>query len=273
MEKTKQQKTLNIEMYNANYEEVLLSTISDNNPLHSGRVNIQTNKITITDKSGNVTYANLFNEEGIVNKIRLQHNLDVFDFYTRKFELFGKQVNISSYFSLHQYQTGILEIKTFGKFKEIDFKIPLKHREFCKVVYFQDSPNPTFNAPLTKLPEVYVVINNTNNEVKRVNILDLAQNKNIPKGIVVENNYFEESDKDLKFDLLRVWSKNNSQLQVLISENQPNNRIEAIEPAKYLTHDQHQSIGIDIKKTFKINKTSEIMVDIHPNTRVMYHFS
>lgn len=257
------------EIHNANREEVLIDTLSNEQVKHSGRI--------------------VFNDDNFENTslIRLQYDIDVFNFLTRKFYVMGKKINLSSYFSINQYQSTILDIPFSCKLNELGLKIPLKHREFCQVTIFEGKGEPLLpinesrliNAgkPLSMemrytLPnkEVYVVIKNTTSKSKEVNLIDLAQGKNIPQGIVIENSGFNlEGGTD--FNLLKIWSKNNTHLcePVYYSYGEVEEKI-AVQ--NYFSAMQWQSNMIDVPHDFKIITKSKIMVNLPSNARTMYSF-
>jgi hypothetical protein len=241
-------KSKRIEIYNANLQTLYISPLSSNQQEYSGRI------------------IHSDNEFDNISLIRLIFDMDFFDFLSRPFYIFGKKVNLSSYFSAYQFQSGIVDIPMEGKLNELELKIPLKYREFCQVQIFSGI---SMKCKTYILPEkeIYVVINNTSSKSHEVNLIDLAQGKNLPDGVTIENSDFRiEDGKENEFKLMRIWSNNHNQVTEPVYYNETK-----IEVMNYFSAHSFQNRVMDVPYKFIISPSSEIKVNIASNTKVMYH--
>ncbi len=237
-----------IEVYNSSRDFLFMNPLSDEQEKHSGR---------IVDADDNFENTDL---------IRLQYTADKFDFFTREFCLKGQKANLSRYFSIEQFQSGIIDIPFVCPIDELDFKIPTKRRESIYVTIFGNSKEK-LNTEKTQLPttEIYIVIENTLSRTKEVDLISLAQGEKPPIGIVVSSNAFKvEGGND--FSMLRVWGSSNQICSVVTFDN------ELITPSSYFSVNQFQSGIVDIKKDFNIKTNTEVKVNIEGKTKVMYSF-
>ncbi len=247
-----------IEIYNHSGDTLLMNPLSDDQVKNSGRLIHQDDEFVD------------------VGMIRLQFHMNLFDFMTREFYMLGKKFNFSSYFSVNQFQTGIMDIPFVAFMKDIDIKIPLKHHEWCAISFYESSKNE-IRSPLPN-KEVYIVIENTSSKSKDVNLIDLAQGLNIPKGIIVTNSEFNIVGGN-DFKLLRIWGKGSQITEPIyyqegdykFTDGKPLS-ISKIEPQSYFSANQFQSGIIDVNKKFVITPESEIKVHIASKEKVMYHF-
>lgn len=241
-----------IKVYNADNSIVNVSPLSDDNKKHSGRIIL----------NGDDEY---FEN---ISMLRFQYIMDSFDFLTRPFYILGKKFNLSSYFSANQYQSGIIDVPFNASLKELDLKIPLGNMEYC-IVTMYEGKNP--DAIKIKLPnkQFYVVINNTSSESFKVNLVDLVQGKNIPKGIEIENSDFNISESH-NFNLLRIMGTQ-SQINNPVNFELSDGNIYEIKTAMYWSANQFQSNIIDVPIKIDVFEDKSIMVNIESKSRVMYH--
>ncbi len=244
-----------IEIYNHSGNPLLMNPLSDDQQKHSGRV---------------VTHDDDFDTVGL---IRLQFETDVFNFLTREFYILGRKVNLSSYFSVNQFQSGIIDIPFICSIKDLDFKIPLRHHESCYITMY--SADEGVLSKNTELPqkEIYVFVENTSSKSKTVNLIALAQGINLPLGIKTLSREFNvEGGND--FSLLRVWSKTRQIAEPIYYKYKEGEEdvIKKIHPSSYMSPHQFQGHIIDVQEKFVITPDTEINVNIASWEKVMFHF-
>lgn len=241
-----------IEIYNANHETLAVNPFSSEQKEHSGRI------IYHDDDFENISL------------MRFQFDMDFFDFLTRPHYIKGKKVNLSSYFSINQFQTGILDVPFISNINELDMKIQLKYRDFCTLTFFENAGNNKLEKAFAPKSEVYALINNTSTESHKVNIIDLAQGINVQKGITIENSNFDV-EKGNDFKLMRVWSKTIHQINEPISIIKDDKET-IVKVAAYWSAYQLQNNVLDVPYDFNINSDSKIMVNIASKAKVFYNF-
>lgn len=245
-----------VEIYNANHEIININPLSDEQVKHTGSI--------------------VFNNDDFedISLIRLQFNKRPFDFLLRPFYFLGKKRNISSYFSVNQFQDTILDIPMDCKLNELDFKIPMGYAEFCTVTVFDKKTSGMVSSPTNSYPnkEFYVVLRNDFKDAKEVNLIDLAQGKEPSSlGITVLNNDFnadfEKFRVGIEFGLMRVWTNKPSQFsQMVMDDNTP------ININNYFSASQFQSVCVDVHRPFVITPEKKLTVMIESGATAMYHF-
>lgn len=242
------------EIYNANSNLVYVNPFSAEHKPHTGSI--------------------LHNDGGKMEEItmiRLQFKMDNFDFLNRPFFINGKKVNISLYFSEYQIQTGVLDIPYIFKADELQLEIPLCGREHCIVSIYSRKKENVEYVDGFGYPECYVVLNNTSCKSHVVNLIDLMQLKNIPDGVLITNNDFKlHQDGKSDFELLRIWSNDENQLEspLLFGMDNP----DEIHTEPYMSPYQNHNHIVSIPYMFKdIHVDQKLMVNIASHTKCAYH--
>lgn len=243
----KQTRVIQFDLYNANRQMVYVNPFAKEFEKNSGAIQINESPVF---------------ENGVL--IRLDYlNIDFFDFLTRPIYLNDKKVNISSYFSANQFQSGIVDIPFGFKLSELDLKIPLCFMEHCVVSFYEGESKNTIHENNS-----YALIENNSMESVSVNLIDLFKNENVNKNIKVINSNFTEGRNN--YSLMRIWSKNHNQLYMPILDKEKNREIK-IEPSVSVSHYNFQPHIIDVSHEIDLSKTESIETIIMPKTKIMFH--
>lgn len=242
---------IQFDLYNANRDVVYVNPFAKDFVKNSGSIRIGVSQKEDEDFKS-------------IELMRLQFNIDIFDFLSRPFFLFDKKVNLSSYFSVNQFQSGIIDIPFEAEIEDLNLRIPLKFMEHVCVTFFEGKSKGN------KLHEQgsYVVVENTSLESVKVNLIDLFKGINENEKIKITNNDFNKDKTN--YELMRVWTNQQSQCEMPIL-NKSKDSSDKIEPISYLSHMQFQSNIIDIQHKFDLSKIESIETTIMGRTKVMYH--
>lgn len=238
---------MQFDLYNSNRKMVYVDPLGKEFENNSGSIKINENEMF---------------ENGAL--IRLQyHHMDSFDFLTRPMYVFGKKINLSSYFSVNQYQSGIIDIPFGFKLSELDLKIPLCFMEHCMVTIFEGTSENKIHDDSS-----YALIENNSLESINVDLIELFKGGKQHNDINIINSNFVEGRDD--YSMMRIWSKNLNQFEIPIFNKTKEGEVN-IEPNTYLSPYQMTSNVIDITQKFDLSKTESIETTIMPKTKIMFH--
>ena len=242
---------IQFDLYNANRDVVYVNPFAKDFVKNSGSIRIGVSQKEDEDFKS-------------IELMRLQFDIDIFDFLSRPFFLFDKKVNLSSYFSVNQFQSGIIDIPFEAEIEDLNLRIPLKFMEHCCITFFEGKSKGN------KLHEQgsYVVVENTSLESVKVNLIDLFKGINENEKIKITNNDFNEDKTN--YELMRIWTKNHNQFEVHVL-NKSKDSLDKIEPINSFSANQFQAGIVDVKYKFDLSKIESIETTIMGRTKVMYH--
>lgn len=232
-------------------------------------------RIFVYNANSKLKYVKLFTDDNQPHCSRVMHRDDDFEFisliriyfysnssvlpksilYPHK--MFGRQTNLSRFFSVYQFQQTIIDIPCTGRLKDLQWEIPLHFMEYCLVVIYAGS-EPIQSIHLKN--EFYISVKNTSYDQDiEVDLMDLRKGENIPKDIKVKFHDLQQNGD--KFSLLRVFSSTKQMPEKI--ELIYKGMTTLIEPIKHFSANQFQGGCIDIP----IDK-----LDIHslPNESIPY---
>ena len=263
----KESNLLQLNIYNQNYTTKLINPFSKTLDKHTGVVSYTENDLELDNKIDD------FNKsESRVGFIRFMFH-DIKDFMYKYFIVNGKKNMYLKYFSLYQFQSGILDICLSEVIRDIKFEIPSKRD--ATAYFFTEKKIFTLNESNSRKnnDKLCIIAENLSSGIRTVNLLQ----ENFKNGysdddikIEVPINALSENET-ITCNLIRCVSENTLQLraEVVSIKNKDNFHLNQ---AEYFSALQFQDIGIDIPTEIEINFGGKFEITLLPKTKVMYMF-
>lgn len=259
-------KNLGLKAYNQNFTTKKINLLSLDNEKHTGVLSHDKNEEELS------IYLDKFKKgDKLVDLFRIQ-STNLLDLMFSGFYKNGRKSMFMDYFSLNQFQTGILDVPFNGE--EINnLEVELAPNSNCYFTIFEkeevktkDDLNQFFIEK--KYNSICIIAENKSRKVQKINLLDINFNNGfIDDKIEIEIPINETNGCVLKSKLVRAFCKKTEQLIGFININGMK-----IEQSQFWSANQFQSIGIDMPLELDIKFGNEFEISLLPNTKVMYIF-
>lgn len=265
IENFKRIEPLVLNAYNQNFVTKTIDLFSKEQEKHTG--------ILSYDKSDSELMQEIeefSKKEGVVDVFRIT-STDFLRFMFSGFIANGKKRMYMTYFSFLQFQTGIVDIGLNEPIKTLKVELPYKsNASFC---LFTEGSRKTIPLLDSSVKELCVIAENKSSLPQKINLLDSKfKNGFSDSDIKIEFPINDiGNDEVLNSSIIRVFSENKKQLSSVVSVSNSDSDSK-IEQSSYWSHNQFQSIGIDIPIKMEVKFDNKFEITLLPNTKIMYMF-
>jgi len=267
IESNKEKDILQLNIYNQNYTNKLINPFSKTLDKHTGVISFPEDDVNLDNKIDD-----FIQSESRVGFIRFMVS-DITDFMYKYYIVNGKKNMYLKYFSLYQFQSGIIDISLSEVIRDVKFEIPSR-RDATAYFFTETEVYGLYrNNSADNSDKLCIIAENLSSEIRTVNLLQEnfknGFNDNDIKIEIPINNLNE--NETINCNIFRCVSENTLQLIAEVSSIKNKDNF-MINQAEYLTVSQYQNIGVDIPTEIEINFGGKFEIKLLPNTRVMYMF-
>ncbi len=262
IENFKRVEPLVLNVYNQNFVTKTIDLFSKEQEKHTGILSYDK-----TEDELNNEVEKFKKGDGKVSLLRVT-TTELFKLMYNGMFINGKKIMYMDYFSLNQFQTGIMDIPLIENVKKMEVELAYG-TSACYSLFVEEINQSYLSNKNIDCKKLCIIASNKSREPKKINLLDFKfKNGFTDNEIEIEIPVNDVQDNEiLNTYLIRAFSRKIEQLNSEVKFNDSK-----VEQSSYWSACQFQSIGVDMPIKTEIKFGNNFEITLLPNTKIMYMF-